>query len=103
LAERLGARGAEVLDVRDRLVVDLERDRERQARELTHRAEPVGVDVVRLHAGRLVGLIGGVDQEIVGAFVPMLAELRAAHADDRDPILDAIACHDVLLCVPVGG
>jgi len=39
----------------------------------------------------------GIDEEIVRTLVPMLAELGAPHADDRDAILDAVAGHAVLL------
>ena len=35
----------------------------------------------------------GVDQQVVGALVPVLAERRAPHADDRDAILDAVRSH----------
>ena len=53
VAERLAAGGAEVLDVGDRLVLDLQRTAERQAGQArAHRAEPERVDVVELDARR---------------------------------------------------
>ena len=51
VAQRLGAGGAEVLDPRDRLVVELQRAGERHAAHARHRgAEPVRVDVVLVRA-----------------------------------------------------
>src|SRR5262249_80534 len=52
----------------------------------------LGVD-----AGRLVRIPGGVDEQVVGPLVPVLAEGSAAHADDGDTILDAVAGHAGLL------
>ena len=34
--------------------------------------------------------VRGVDQQILGALVPVLTERRAAHADDGDPVADAV-------------
>ena len=34
--------------------------------------------------------VGGVDEQVVGALVPVLAEGRAPHADDGDPVPDAV-------------
>ena len=94
VAERLGAGGAVVLQAADRLVVDLERPRQREpALTREERAEPEGVDWAQLDAGRGQGLAGGVDQQVAGALVPVLAERRAAHADDRDAITNAVAGH----------
>ena len=91
VAQRLRRGRAEVLDVRDRLVVQLQRTGERHAAHARHRgAEPVRVDVVLRDAGRGEGGLVGVDEEIVGALVPLLAERRAAHADDGDAVLDAV-------------
>ncbi|MGR6997526.1 hypothetical protein ACU686_04455 [Yinghuangia aomiensis] len=50
-------------------------------------AEPERVDVVLGDAGRLEGVLRGVDQQVVGALVPGLDEGRAAHADDGDAVL----------------
>ena len=94
LAQRLGAGGAEVLDPGDRLVLELQRAGERDAAHAALRgAEPVGVDVVLVDAGRRVRLVGGVDEQVVEALVPVLDEGRAPHPDDRDPVLDPVASH----------
>src|SRR5262249_12876725 len=58
---------------------------------------PVGVALFRGDAGRLVRVPGGVDEQVISPLVPLLAEGRAAHADDGDAILDAVACHAGLL------
>ena len=98
VADGLAAGGAHVLEPGDRLVRDLERLGEHEPGDAAaHRAEPVGVDLLGVDAGRLVGLLGGVDEQVLGSLVPVLAEGRAAHADDRDAVLDAVAGHDVLL------
>ena len=44
-------------------------------------------------AGRRERVAGGVDEQVVGALVPVLAERRAAHADDGDPVADPVRCH----------
>ena len=89
---------AEVLDVRHRLVVQLQRTGERHPAHARHRgAEPVRVDPVLVDAGRRERLLGRVDQQVVGALVPVLAERRAPHADDRDLVLDSVRTHVMLL------
>src|SRR5205807_3433239 len=94
VAERLRPGGAHVLQPGDGLVVELQRPREREPRDArAHGAEPVGVDVVLGDAGRVEGGCGRVDQQVLGALVPVLAELRAAHADDGDSIADALRSH----------
>ena len=94
VADRLAASGAHVLEPGDRLVLDLERLGERQARDAAAGgAEPVGVDVVRLDSGGAVGLLHGIDQQIAGAAVPVFTELGAAHADDGYAITDSLAGH----------
>src|SRR5262249_58456182 len=60
-------------------------------------AEPVRVDLLGVDTRRLVRIPGRIDEQVVGPFVPVLAEGRAAHADDRDAVLDAVACHGGLL------
>ena len=47
-----------------------------------HGAEPVGVDVVLVTPAEARRLAGGVDEQVVGALVPVLAEGGAAHPDD---------------------
>ena len=34
-----------------------------------------------------------VDEQVVGALVPVLAERRAPHPDDRDPVPDPVTRH----------
>ena len=51
-------------------------------------------DVFLLHAGRRERLLGRVDQQVVGALVPVFAEGRAAHPDDRDLVFDAVRTHE---------
>src|SRR5690606_13350635 len=43
------------------------------------------------------------DHEVVGFLVPPLAELRAAHAEDRNLVLDARSHGSALLCGSGGG
>ncbi len=89
VAQRLRAGGAVVLQPGDRLVGQPQRTRERQpgvAR--THRAEPVGVDVVPGEPRRGVGCLGGLDQQVVDGGVPAFPERRAAHADDGNLVPD---------------
>ena len=43
---------------------------------------------------RLERLLEGLVQQMLGAAIPALPEFRAAHADDRDLVLDT-SCHDV--------
>src|SRR5262249_58379006 len=69
----------------------------RAGRAAANRAEPVGVDPCRVEAGRAIGLARRVDEQVVGALVPVLAERRAAHAHDRDAVLDPPAAHDSYL------
>jgi hypothetical protein len=71
--------------------MDLERPAQREARQpRTHRAEPEGVDIVDRDAG--TGERGGrrLHEQIVGALVPVLAEVRAAEPHDRHAIADAV-------------
>ena len=51
--------------------------------------EPGGVDLVLVDAGVGERLLEGLDHQVVGLLVPALAELRAAHAEDGDLVLDA--------------
>src|SRR5262249_46966354 len=98
VADGLAAGGAHVLQPSDWLVRDLERLGEHEPGDAAgHGAEPVGVDLLRVDAGRLVRVASGVDEQVVGPLVPLLAEGRAAHADDGDAILDAVAGHASLL------
>jgi hypothetical protein len=55
-----------------------------------HRPEPERVDVAQLDVGRRRRRRGGVDQQVVGGFVPVLAESGTAHAHDGDLIPDAV-------------
>src|SRR5207253_663656 len=94
VAKRLGAGGAVVLEPAHRLVVDLERARERETRlARVERAEPERVDVRERDARGGERVLRGVDQEVVDALVPVLAERRAPHADDRHPVADPVARH----------
>src|SRR5262249_18007834 len=56
-------------------------------------AEPERVDVTEGDARGAERLLGGVDQQVAGALVPVLAERRAPHAHDRHPIPDPVARH----------
>jgi hypothetical protein len=61
-------------------------------------AEPGRVDLLALDAGVGQRLLEGLDHQVLRIAVPALAELRAAHAEDDDLVLDA-ACHvQFLLC-----
>ena len=96
-AQRLGARGAQVLDARHRHVRQAQRHRQRQpglrrALFLVEDAEPGGLDAIALDAGIGNRLGKGFEHQVVGAAVPALAETRAAHADDRHLVADA-GCH----------
>ena len=51
--------------------------------------EEYPVDVVLLDARRGVRVLRRLDEHVVDRTVPALAERRAAHADDRDLVLDA--------------
>src|SRR5439155_564616 len=81
VAERLRAGRAVVLHARDRLVVDLQRARERHPRRArAHRPQPVRVDGVALEARhRRHALVDRVDEQVVDRAVPVLAERRAPH------------------------
>ena len=64
------------------------------------RAEPERVDVVeRRRRPTLSASWDGVDEQVVDALVPVLAEGRAAHADDRHAVPDPVAGHAKLLLV----
>ena len=94
VAEGLGTRRAVVLDPGHRLVVELQRPRQRHAAHARgHGAEPEGVDVVDGHAGRRRRLGRRVGQEVVDALVPQLTEAGAAHADDGHLVANAAARH----------
>ena len=92
VAERLGAGGAEVLDVGDRLVVDLQRPAEREAR--TGPSPSCRARTRRRRRARCRPTAApsddDVDQHVVGRPVPVLAEGRAAHADDGDLVADPV-------------
>src|SRR5205823_2964277 len=97
VAEGLGAGGAHVLEATDRLVVDLHRPRQGESADArAHRAEPERVDVVELDAGRVEGGGGRVDDQLVDALVPVLAEGRAAHSDDRYAVSYPVTRHQVV-------
>jgi hypothetical protein len=53
------------------------------------RAVPGRADLALLDAGVLQRFLERFRQQMLGAAIPALAELRAAHADDRDLVLDA--------------
>jgi len=94
VAEGLGAGGAVVLEPAHRLVVELERAREREpALPREQRAEPEGVHRVDRHIGRVERVLRGVDQQVAHALVPPLPEGGAAHADDRHAVPDPVAGH----------
>ena len=100
-AERLGAAGAVVLHPRHRDVGQPQRHRQRHARLadvllLDGRGEPRRLDLVLVDAGVGDGLLEGLHHQVVGLLVPALAELGAAHAEDRDLVADA-GCHRVSL------
>ena len=52
-------------------------------------AHPGGLDVGTRDSRVLERLFEGVDNQVLRTLVPMLAKGRAAHADDRDLVLDA--------------
>ena len=93
-AERLGAGRAVVLHARDRDVRQAQRHGERHARLadvllLDRRAEPRRLDLLALDARVLQRLLEGVDHQVLGVLVPVLAELRAPHAEDHDLVFNA--------------
>jgi hypothetical protein len=91
LAQRLGPGGAHVLDPGHGLALELQRLGQHHAAHAgLRRAEPVGVDVVLGHARAREGVVGGVDEQLVDALVPVLGEAGAAHADDGDAVADAV-------------
>ena len=55
--------------------------------------DPVRVDVGLRDAGRRERVADRVDEQVVGALVPVLAERRAPHPDDRDPVADPVTRH----------
>ena len=102
--ERLGAGGAEVLHPGDRLVVELERAGQREARQARrHRPEPEGVDVGQGDPRGGRRLLHRFDEEVVDALVPVLAEGGAAHPDDGDLVPDSVAGHQADTSIPVVG
>src|SRR5260221_6425164 len=106
-AERLGTRGAIVLDAGHRDVRQPERHGERHARLaymllLDRGREPCRVDLAGLDAGVLRRLLIGLDDEVVGVAIPALAELRAAHAEDRDLVPDALGHRQTSFASPAG-
>ena len=52
-------------------------------------AEPRRLDLVALDAGVLRRLLEGLHHQVLGIGVPALTELRAAHAEDDDLVLDS--------------
>ena len=102
-AEGLGARGAHVLDMRHRDVGQAAGRRQRNARladmDLVDGGrEPGGVQLLGVDAGVGQALLVGFEHQLFGARVPAFAELRAAHAENRDLVLDTTS-HDGLLRV----
>src|SRR5262249_9012959 len=82
-----------------------ERDREGNAARpdvlpIEADTEPSRPDLGHVDARIAERLIEGLDHESVGIVAPALAEAGAAHAEDRDPVLDA-ARHDFLLLIPL--
>ncbi len=83
--------GALVLHVGHRDVGQLERRRHDGAGLAGEDAPPPGrLDVLGTYPGILEGLVGRVDDHVLQALAPVLAELDAAHADDGDFVLDAL-------------
>src|SRR5262249_25999193 len=94
IAERLAARGAHVLEAGDGLVRYLERFGEHEPPDAPpHPPQPVRVDPMRVDSGGAMGFRRGIDEQILRPLVPVLAERRAAHADDGDAVLDTVASH----------
>jgi hypothetical protein len=94
VADGVGARGAVVLDARDRAVVEPERVAERDRRLAAAgarqvRAEVGRLDLARIDAGVVVRLERRVADELLVAALVAIAELRAADADDGDLVLHA--------------
>ena len=56
-------------------------------------AEPERIDVALVDACGGIGALGCVDDQVVERLVPVLGEGCAAHADDRDLVLDAMRTH----------
>src|SRR5207237_9133046 len=54
----------------------------------------------QIEAGVLVRLVGRLDDHVLGVLVPVLAELRAAHADDGDLVADGVRVHGDPLSAP---
>ena len=94
VADRLAACSAEILDARDRLVGNLQRFGEQQARQAARqRPHPVRIDLLPLDLRRGAGLERSLHQQVPWTAVPVLAEARAAHADDGDAVADSVAGH----------
>ena len=51
--------------------------------------EPSCLNIILLNAGILQRLNEGLDHQVFGIIVPTLAKLSAAHAQNRDLILDS--------------
>ncbi len=99
--EGLGARGAHVLDMRHRDVGQAQGGRHRDARladmHLVDRGrEPGGIELLGIDAGVGDRLLVGFEHQLLGAGVPALAELGAAHSENCDLVLDT-PCHGGLL------
>ena len=83
VAEGVHARRAVVLHPRDRPAEQLERVGESVPTEGGgHGSHPGGLDAVALAAGVGQRLVHRVAQQVLGALIVQLAELRASHADD---------------------
>ena len=92
-AEGLGPRRAHVLDMRHRDVGKAQRGRQRNAGladvDLVDRGrEPRGVDLLDVDSGVGDAFLVGFEHQLLGARVPALAELGAAHSENSDLVLD---------------
>ena len=82
--------GALILHVGRRDVGELERGRHDRAGLPGENAPPPGrLDVLGSHACVFERFVGGIDDHVFQALVPVLAELDAAHADDGNLVFDA--------------
>ena len=82
--------GAEVLDAAHGLALELEGLGERDATAALRGTEPVRVDVLLGEPDRRQRLVDGLHHQIIGAEVPVLAEIRAPNTDDGDAIANAV-------------
>ncbi len=93
-AQRFRAGRAHVLDSRNRNASQPQRMRQRQRAvadiDVVERvAHPRRLDPAARDSGVRQRLLEGLDHQVVGTLAPMLAEVRAAHADDDRLVLDA--------------